>query len=115
MNKFYIDINYVVSIIDRKTYYVTKKDSESEEDFLIRKLKNPEPIMTSTGSKDHPEFAKLRGKLEELGFIKIERSYWNGDRVLKVFYLNDVKFSKGCKFCCAAAMKWDLTHGKATL
>lgn len=115
MNKFYINIECVTSISVRTVYYVTRKEGESEEDFLIRKLKNSEPTMTSLSSEDHPEFAKLRNQLEELGFIKTERSWSNGDRVLKSFYLNDVKFSKGHKFCCAAAMKWTLEHGKASL
>jgi hypothetical protein len=115
MNKFYIDMAYVTSVTIRKQYFVKQEPGESTEAFLIRKLKNPEPIMTSTSSEDHPEFTKLRDKLEELKFITTQRNSWNGDRVIKPFYLNDVKFKKGDKFCCAAAITWDLTHGKVTL
>lgn len=115
MNKFYIDINYVTSIVDRQVYYTRQKEDEADEDFLIRKLQNPGPTIISTGTLDHPEFTKLRDKLEKLGFISTQRNSWNGDRVLKMFYLNDVKFSKGYKFPCAAAMKWTLENGKATL
>ena len=59
---------------------------------------------TSTRSTDHSEFTALRDRLEKLGYITIERGYWNGDRVVKPFYLNDVLFSEGDKFFCALAM-----------
>lgn len=59
---------------------------------------------TSMGFIDHPEFTKLRDKLEAEGYIQTERTYWNGDRVLKPFMLNGNKFDKGEKFCCASAL-----------
>jgi len=68
----------------------------------------------SYGCKDHPEFTILRNKLCELGYISIEPTYWNGDRVLKPFKLNKLSFKKGEKFPCAAAIavKLDIRHKK---
>jgi len=57
-----------------------------------------------TGHEDHPEFAKLRDLLEQLGYIKTERSWTNGDQVTRAFKLNGFIFSKGIQFSCAAAM-----------
>lgn len=78
----------------------------------------------STSSQDHPAFTGLRNDLEKRGYIKTERGWSNGDRVLKPFYLNQVYFSNGeyentpedewydDRFPCAAAMKYDLRDGK---
>lgn len=57
-----------------------------------------------TAAVDHPAFRELRDHLEHRGFIKTERTWHNGDRVLKPFYLNDRLFEVDEKFCCAAAM-----------
>jgi len=56
------------------------------------------------GNTDHPKFAELRNKLEELGYIKTERGWWNGDRVLRKFKLNGKVFKKGDRFSCACAL-----------
>ena len=53
---------------------------------------------------DHPEFTKMRNRLEKQGYIQIERRWWNGDRVIKPFSLNGFKFKKHDKFPCASAM-----------
>ena len=53
---------------------------------------------------DHPEFTKLRNKLEKQGYIKIEHGWVNGDRVLKPFSLNGFKFKKHHQFSCAEAL-----------
>lgn len=58
----------------------------------------------SYGTKDHPEFTKLRNRLCKLGYIQIESSYWNGDKVLKPFKLNELTFKKGEQFSCASAL-----------
>jgi hypothetical protein len=58
----------------------------------------------SYGTKDHPEFTKLRNKLCKLGYILIEALYWNGDRVLKPFKLNELTFKRGESFLCACAL-----------
>ena len=71
----------------------------------------------SYGTKDHPEFTKLRNKLCKLGYISIETSYWNGDRVLKPFKLNELTLKKGEQFLCACALgiRLDLLKLKMTL
>ena len=58
----------------------------------------------SFGTKDHPEFTKLRNRLCKLGYISIQPSYCNGDRVLKPFKLNKLSFKKGEQFSCASAL-----------
>ena len=58
----------------------------------------------SYGTKDHPEFTKLRNRLCKLGYIQIELSYWNGDRVLKPFKLNELTFNTGEQFSSASAL-----------
>ena len=78
---------------------------------LISVIKNPAPAV-SIGTMDHPEFACLREQLEQDGYIQVQRGWWNGDRVLKSFQLNDVKFKKGDQFPCAAAMSGHLKFRK---
>jgi len=58
----------------------------------------------SHGTIDHPEFTKLRDMLQQQGYISTERSWINGDRVLKPFSLNTLKFKIGEQFPCAAAL-----------
>ena len=53
---------------------------------------------------DHPEFTKMRNRLEKQGYIQIEHGWRNGDRALKPFSLNGFKFKKHDKFPCASAM-----------
>ena len=53
---------------------------------------------------DHPEFTKMRNRLEKQGYIQIEHGWVNGDRALKPFSLNGFKFKKHDKFPCASAM-----------
>ena len=53
---------------------------------------------------DHPEFTKMRNRLEKQGYIQIEHGWINGDRALKPFSLNGFKFKKHDKFPCASAM-----------
>jgi hypothetical protein len=109
--KFYIDIAYVVDVMVRTEHRLQQQTDESSEDFLVRKLKSDCTPMYSISNKDHGEFTKLREQLCKDGYITINRVCWNGDRVTKLFYLNDVKFKKYSTFYCAAAMKWTLEHG----
>jgi hypothetical protein len=104
---FYIDEAYITDVMVRTEYprYNDRTDLTAEE--LISVIKNPCP-MVSVGTKDHPEFAQLREQLEREGYIQVERGWWNGDRVLKPFSLNGVKFKKHNPFPCAAAMKYHL-------
>ena len=53
---------------------------------------------------DHPEFTKMRNRLEKQGYIQIEHGWTNGDRALKPFSLNGFKFKKHDKFPCATAL-----------
>lgn len=110
MNKFYIDVAYLCSVAEIKEYPIQQREDESEEDFLIRKLKSGSIAARSYGTADHPEFAQLREMLGAAGYIHIQRGWWNGDRVLKTFYLNDVRFRRGDEFSCAPAMHFKLTH-----
>ena len=63
---------------------------------------------STLGHVDHPSFDALRRMLGETGRIKVQTQWWNGDRVLREFSLNDHKFSVGDQFSCAAAIKWTL-------
>lgn len=107
-NKFYIDISYVCSVTKRHEHHIRQIRDESDEDFLIRKLQDAGPPVVFISLEDHPEFAKLRDELEKRGFIETKRNQWNGDSALKTFYLNDKKFTKNKRFCCAAALRYDL-------
>jgi hypothetical protein len=112
MKKFYIDIAYVVSVIERKEHRIKQWIGETEADFLIRKLSSDNSPVFSIGSNDHEEFSKLREQLSNEGYILIQRGWHNGDRVIKPFYLNDKLFEEHETFFCAAAMKYRLEHGK---
>lgn len=89
-NQFKIKEIYLVSVPDIKPVYF-KSEGRTIEGFAY-------------GIVDHPKFAALRNKLEKLGYIKTWREIWNGDRVLKPFVLNGVKFKKGDQFSCGAAL-----------
>ena len=58
----------------------------------------------SMGHVDHPSFTALRNHLEAVGYIETQ-DWWNGDQVLKPFYLNDFYFGVGDKFSCATALR----------
>lgn len=115
MKKFTIDIAYATSVYIKEVFPLKQKEGESDEDFLIRKLKSCHDRNYSIRSEDHPEFTKLRDDLESLGYIKTSRNCWNGDVVLKPFMLNNVKFKTHSKFPCAAAISYNLKYGKSTL
>lgn len=101
---FTIDPAYLTSVSIREEWNSYTKNGRvptAEELVLIIQGKGKCSI---TSSEDHPEFTKLREQLGELGYIKIERGWWNGDRVLKPFTLNGRKFKVDDKFSCGAAM-----------
>lgn len=56
------------------------------------------------GSTDHPYFTRTREWLHNNGWIEMETSWSNGDRVLKPFYFNNVLLDKGEQFSCGCAM-----------
>ncbi len=90
IKEFNIDEQYLTSVMEVKPI-VLEYEGEIMEG-------------TSTGYIDHPEFTKLRNELEKLGYIQVQRSWWNGDTVLKRFKLNGFLFPKGEKFACASAL-----------
>jgi hypothetical protein len=108
---FEIAPEYVTEVTVRQTYYRHADKSTLTNEELIEVIKNP--VSSSTYStEDHPEFARLRDRLGELGYIDIQRGWSNGDRVLKLFTLNGVAFEPGEQFCCAGAMKMHLERNK---
>ena len=116
--KFQIDDAYICDVTVRTEHDFIKDRNNPTEEELIKILKGWDKSV-SIGNKDHDEFTKLRNQLEELGYIKTERSWWNGDRVLKPFQLNEWKFRKGQQFPSAAAMRSSIDcarkHGWKTI
>lgn len=103
LKNFEIDESYICDVTVRtETDFIKDRNNLTNED-LIRILKGWDKSV-SISNKDHDEFTKLRNQLEELGYIKTERSWWNGDRILKSFKLNGWTMRKGHKFPCAAAL-----------
>lgn len=104
LKQFTIDEQYITDVTVRQEGSVFGDRTDLTADELVKVLTGQDRWV-STSSKDHDEFAKLRNQLEELGYIKTERGWWNGDRVLKAFKLNEWTFRKGDKFASAAAMQ----------
>ena len=102
---FFIDLNHLIEVPDVQVYYTVNMENPSNEELLII-LKNEHRIV-SQGTKDHPEFTRLRDELEELGYIKTNHNWHNSDRVLKPFTLNGYKFEAGDAFLCASATFMD--------
>lgn len=111
MHEINIDPAFFTSVTVRKEWgrYDGRTDLTDEE--LINVIKG-EDRYSMTSSEDHPEFAKLRFELEKDGYIKVQRSWWNGDIVLKPFLLNGKKFKTGEQFPAACAMTGHLKYMK---
>ena len=94
--KFYLDESYMCDVHIKQEYSVfTGRDPDSLTPYeLLRILKGTDKII-SHHSEDHPEFNRFREQLSDEGYIRIERSWCNGDRVTKSFTLNDVEFKVG--------------------
>lgn len=107
-NRFEIDEEYITDVTVRIEQDFIKDRHNPTPEEIFKVLKGYDKSV-SISNKDHEEFTKLRDKLEELGYIKTERGWWNGDRVLKPFYLNGWRFKKNHKFPCAAALKNSIT------
>lgn len=103
MARFYIDPKYLTSVTEHVVVY----RQVSETTTLFDVIKDP-VLHSTTATRDHPKFAKLRQTLADRGFINKVDSYWNGDRVRKTFYLNNVKFKPDDTFVCASAMAFHL-------
>lgn len=109
--EFFLDEAYLTDISIHKTWNTYAQKENPTQDDLIAMLQG-KGWCSSLSSDDHPEFAKLRNQLGELGFIKIERGWWNGDRVTKTFTLNGYIFKKGEKFPSGAAIKLHMKYLK---
>ena len=108
---FELDPVYITDVVIREEWNIhTNKDTITNED-LVEVLKG-RGSCSSTRHEDHPEFARLRDQLGELGYISIQRGWWNGDRVLKSFSLNGVAFEPGEQFPSAAPMKFHLERAQ---
>ena len=107
LKRFYLDesLEWHITTHTKWNSYLTK-DVVTNED-LVEVIKG-KGYCSSTVSDDGPEFKALRNQLEELGYIKCERSWWNGDRVVKPFQLNGLKFKKDTQFSSGAALKFHL-------
>jgi hypothetical protein len=108
---FEIDPEYVTEVIIHQTFYRHADKPTLTNEELIEVIRDP-VVGSMQGSEDHPEFARLRDRLEQLGYIRCERNWSNADRVLKSFSLNSVAFEPGEQFCCAAAMKFHLERAR---
>lgn len=109
MKHFTIDLQYCTSVtITRELGGHANKENLTPEE-LFETIKNYVRCY-STHTEDHPEFTRLRERLGEEGYITIERKWWNGDRVVTPFQLNNTVFDLGDKFPSAAAIRYCLTH-----
>lgn len=108
---FEIDPEYVTEVTICQTFYRHADKQTLTNEELMEVIKDP-VVGSIQGSEDHPEFAQLRDQLEQQGYIRCERNWSNGDRVLKTFSLNSVTFEPGEQFCCAAAMKFHLKRAQ---
>ena len=104
LRKFEIPDEFICDVTVRTEHDFIKDRNNPTEEDLIKILKGYDKGI-SIYNKDHDEFTKLRDRLEELGYIKTERGWRNGDIVLKSFKLNGWVMRKGHKFPCAAALK----------
>ena len=104
MMDFTIDPEYLTGVTihnEWNTYTRNGRVPTAEELILIIQGKGN---CSTTSSEDHPEFARLREQLGADGYISIQRSWWNGDEVLKPFKLNGRKFKVGAQFSSGSAM-----------
>ena len=111
LRQFTIDEQYICDVTVRQEHDFIKDRNNPTHDDIIKILKGHDKSY-SISNKDHDEFTQLRNQLEELGYIKTERSWWNGDRVIKGFRLNEFTLKKGDKFLCAMAMQGSISFAR---
>ena len=104
LKQFTIDESYITDVTVRIEHDWIKDRNNVTPDELIKIIKGYDKSV-SISHKDHDEFTKLRNQLEELGYIETQRGWWNGDRVLKPFTLNNAQFNVGERFPCGCAMR----------
>ena len=113
LKEFYLDESLAWDITtyqEWNSYLVN--DATVTDDALVELIKGKGKC-SITGSDDGPEFKALRNQLEADGFIECQRSWWNGDRVLKPFVLNGHKFKKYEQFSCGAALKLHIDFARS--
>lgn len=110
MREFTISEEYLCLIQEKNTRYKYDTTKELTHEQLVDILVNGNELYSTTWHIDHHKFTELRFLLEDLGYIKVERLWKNGDRVLKSFKLNGKVFKKNEVFPCAAAMSMRLTY-----
>jgi len=101
---FTIDESKPFDVSIRSVHSYLENPENPTADDLIKILKGVYQSI-SIRHDDSPEFKSLRNQLEAESYITCERGWWNGDRVLKPFTLNGVKFEVDDKFCCGGAMR----------
>ena len=105
LKNFEIAEEYLSSVnVVQEREYTLQSPLEYLPDYLKETFKDGKAKMTTHSWADHPEFDKLRRLLEAEGYVRVERGWWNGDRVLKSFTLNGIRFYKDGKFPSAAAL-----------
>lgn len=111
LKEFYLDENldWDISIQKYWNSYLVKETVTNDD--LVEVIKGNGQC-GSVSNDDGPEFKALRNQLEELGYIRCERMWWNGDRVLRAFKLNGVTFKKHDQFGCGSAMKHHLQFAR---
>lgn len=112
MKQFYIDEQYITDInVEKVVDYINDRANPTQDEILETLKGKRRAIIYS--NKDHDEFTKLREQLSDEGYISIEWGWWNGDRVLKPFKINEWVFKKGHKFVCAAALRNSIACARA--
>jgi hypothetical protein len=101
---FTLDPKYFTSVTIHKEWNTYTRDGRVPTDDELLLILQGKGNYSMGSSIDHPEFTKLREQLGELGYISIERGWWNGDIVKKPFTLNGLKFKPGAQFSSACAM-----------
>lgn len=102
---FTLDPAYITTVYIHTEYnHYTKDGREPTPEELLLVLQGKGNFKSSS-TADHPEFTKFRELLGQLGYIRIERSWWNGDTVTKPFTLNGVKFKVDQQFPCGGALQ----------
>lgn len=110
MREFFISEEYLTDVPNNHIKYKYDTTKELTHEQLVDILVNGNIQYRSFGTKDHPEFTKLRDELKSLGYINVCTYSSNGDSVLKPFKLNGKRFKKNETFYCACALKSHLKY-----
>jgi hypothetical protein len=105
LKNFEIAEEYLSSVnVVQEAEYTLQSPLEYVPEHIREMFKDGKAKMTTQSWADHPEFVKLRHLLEAEGYVRVEWGWWNGDRVLKAFTLNGIRFYKDGQFPCASAL-----------